>query len=253
MIVALPNGLKADIGDDYESFYTIHEIFYLNSYGNLKIESSDFVLDCGAHIGLFTVKAARKSSQVVSVEPASSNFTLLLRNIALNALEKKVTPIKRIIAAKSGLSISLHLHHSKAWNRICSENSVETEVEIVESVSVDDLSDELDRRFDVLKIDIEGAELELLKGSQETLKSVRELVLEYHSERLLQECKEFLDSHGFDCRVVRLKRFGNTRWLLGYLLLNSRLLLHSKKLNSLKTTGDSYPKIGVLYARSARA
>jgi len=105
MIITLPRKLKADIDGDYQSFYVVHAIFYLNSYGSLSIKSSDVVLDCGAHIGLFTLKAANVCSHVVSVEPSSGNFYLLQRNIILNGLRKKVTPIKKAVAARSGLRI----------------------------------------------------------------------------------------------------------------------------------------------------
>jgi FkbM family methyltransferase len=249
MIIALPNAYKADIGNDYQSFYVIHEIFYLNSYGGLSIKSSDFVLDCGAHIGLFTLKVARQCSYVVSVEPASGNFTLLQKNIALNTLGKKVIPIKRVITAKSGISVPLYLNRSGAWNSIYLKDAPWANTEIVESVSVDDLSNELNLRFDIIKIDVEGAELEALKGSRKTIRHSREVIVEYHSEKLLEECQKLLTSYGFDCTVVKPKRF-NKSWVLGYVLLNSRLILHGQRPDLMKVISkkDDHSKRGILYA-----
>ena len=226
MIVALPNGYRCDIGSDRESFYIIHEVFYLNSYGSLSVKTSDSVLDCGAHVGLFALKVVDQCSRVISVEPASRNFTLLQKNIALNGLGEKVIPIRRIINSKSGVPARLFLGESGAWNSIYNSFGIITET--VESISVDDLGMELGVRFDVIKIDVEGAEVELLKGAKKTLTHSREVILEYHSEKLLEESKKILHSHGFNCRTVDPKRFSNKRWFLGYVLLNSRLLLHGQ-------------------------
>ena len=84
----------------------------------VSIKSSDVVLDCGAHIGLFTLKVANIHSQIVSVEPSSTNFRLLQRNIILNGLEKKVTLIKKAVLARSGLRIPLFLFKSGRMNSV---------------------------------------------------------------------------------------------------------------------------------------
>lgn len=248
MIITLPGKLKADMDGDYQSFYVAHAIFYLNSYGSLSIKSSDVVLDCGAHIGLFAVKAAMFCSHVVAVEPSSCNFDLLQRNIMLNGLRKKVTPIKKAVAARSGLRIPLYLSKSGAWNSILPK-AIKTGIEIVETVSVDDLSHELGLRFDSIKIDVEGAELEVLKGGSEALKHAREVIMEYHSEKLLKECQKLLTSYGFNCSIVKPERFGNKRWLLGYILLNGRLILHGQRPDFIarKHRRQSH-EIGILYA-----
>lgn len=260
MIATLPNGLKADIGDDYHSFHQIHEIFYVNSYHSLSIKSGDFVLDCGAHIGLFTLKVARQCSHVFSVEPASSNFALLQKNIRLNNLEKKVTPIKKAIAARSGNSVTLYLGRSGATNTINPESSLDSNVETVECISVDDLSKEYSLRFDVIKINVEGAELEVLKGSLETLRYSREVIMEYHSEKLLEECRMFFASYGFNCVVAKRRRFTSKSWLLGARVLNSWLACHGRRPNFMTVisragpdfkTAKSIYRAGILYAYKA--
>jgi FkbM family methyltransferase len=248
MIITLRKGLRADIGNDYSTFWTVHGVFYLDQYGSLSIKSSDVVLDCGAHIGLFTLKAANMCSRVVSVEPSSTNFRLLQRNVILNGLEKKVTLIKKAVLARSGLRIPLFLFKSGRMNSVY-QKSYEDRFEIVETVSLDDLSRELSLSFDCIKIDVEGAELEVLKGGNETLKRTREVILEYHSEELLRQCQKLLTSYGFNCSIVKPKRLGNIRWLLGYILLNYRLIRAGQKPDFIvRQYGRKSHEIGILYA-----
>lgn len=123
MIIKLPNGYLCDIDQDFGALYIIHilhEIFYLDVYESLSIKPTDIVLDCGAHIGLFALKVADLCSCVVAVEPTSTNFSLLERNIMLNGLKRKIIPIKRILYSKSGLL--RHLFLSKKEENILFTN-----------------------------------------------------------------------------------------------------------------------------------
>jgi FkbM family methyltransferase len=151
VVVSLPNKCKCEIEKDYlGGFQTIHELFYKNVYDILSIHNDDSVLDCGANIGLFTLKVVPQCFSVVSVEPASFNFYLLQRNIELNALGRKVTPIRRVISCKSGIPLTLHLRKSGVWNTIYPpDDGINDNVECIESISVDDLSETLGeiRRF----------------------------------------------------------------------------------------------------------
>jgi FkbM family methyltransferase len=197
MIIKLPNGCRCDIGSDLDSLYVIHEVFYLGNYDSLLIRSTDSVLDCGAHIGIFALKVAALCSHVVAVEPASSNFNLLQKNIKLNELEKKIVPIKRIIHAKSGIFARLYLAEKGGRHSIY--NTTGTVSEISETISVDDLSTSLGVKFDVIKIDVEGAEVDLLRGAKQTLACSREVIMEYHSRKLLKQSVKILRAHGFHC------------------------------------------------------
>lgn len=52
--------------------------------------------------------------------------------------------------------------------------------------------------IDILKIDIEGSEVEALLGSSETLEITKRIVLEYLSTELRFQCKRLLSDHGFE-------------------------------------------------------
>jgi FkbM family methyltransferase len=75
----------------------------------------------------------------------------------------------------------------------CLKNTVEVEI-----TTLDDILSERDILFiDILKLDVEGNELEVLKGATETLKNTKKIVLEYHSEGSRNACESFLREKGF--------------------------------------------------------
>lgn len=58
-------------------------------------------------------------------------------------------------------------------------------------------------RVDLLKMDVEGAEADLLRGARRALELIRRVVFEYHSHALLEQCAELLEAAGFVCRGSR--------------------------------------------------
>ena len=57
-------------------------------------------------------------------------------------------------------------------------------------------------RIDILKIDVEGFELEVLKGSEKTIKRLKpKIILETHSRELRQKCDDFLKKAGYQLKV----------------------------------------------------
>jgi FkbM family methyltransferase len=61
-------------------------------------------------------------------------------------------------------------------------------------------------RIDLLKIDTEGAEVQVLLGAEKTLQLVERIIIEFHSWDLLQELSAFLRKHGFT-EVLRVDLF----------------------------------------------
>ena len=47
-------------------------------------------------------------------------------------------------------------------------------------------------KIDILKIDVEGHEIEVLKGARKTLKNVDKIVMEIHTEELFKKCRKIL-------------------------------------------------------------
>jgi FkbM family methyltransferase len=136
------------------------------------VKPNDTILDIGAHIGLFSVFFSKKLSEkgkVICFEPTLGTFQILEETIKLNKLTN-CKSVNAAIAEKSG-TLSFNLtskdgEGSNANSLVKTERSMNTtEVKVY---SIDDFRRKEKLNIDVLKIDVEGYELNVLLGAKET-------------------------------------------------------------------------------------
>lgn len=144
------------------------------------------VLDLGANIGAFSVFAAKVlgAERIVAVEPVTGTFEKLRRNLGDNRLDDTVTALNHGIGGRSGpreIFLGTSSPHASMYFR--GDARFESgETETIDVISLDDLFQQLgDDEVDICKMDCEGAEVEaLLAASDETLRRIRFLCMEYH-------------------------------------------------------------------------
>ena len=129
--------------------------------------------DVGANVGFFSMLAARivgQNGRVYAFEPAPRNAEAIRRGAAANEFAN-IEVIERAAFEHSG-SGRLQLVEDLSWSKLEDAGPhelTETVVE-VELVAVDDLVGRGELRApDVVKIDVEGAELEVLRGMRKTI------------------------------------------------------------------------------------
>jgi FkbM family methyltransferase len=151
-------------------------------------------VDIGAHIGTFTLLAAyailnaHNDGLVISVEPVSVNYVALLNNVMLNNVEKYVHPIRAAIASKSGLA-------EIEWIGRNEKGRAMTMHEIV------DIVNGFYSHIDLVKMDVEGAELDILTNNNDWLKHVNSMVMELHPQVYgLKQNIESLRRSRFSCK-----------------------------------------------------
>lgn len=142
------------------------------------VRKGDVVIDCGAHIGVFTWKALEAgAAKVVAVEPDPANLECLRRNFKKEIAEGRVVLAPVGVWSKAGtMKLSLGEGGNTGMNSMVEKES-DREIE-VPVVTLDQLvKDQGLARVDFIKMDIEGAEREALAGSLETLKKDRPRVM----------------------------------------------------------------------------
>lgn len=142
-------------------------------------------VDVGANIGTFTLVAAHRAfrGQVHAFEPSAYHFARLARNVALNRFENVVLNQKGLYDQPGAATLFLpsqagEMNNSGAASLYTSGGKESREVsEAVSLVRLDDYLRNLDMsRLDIIKIDIEGAEVKALEGARETIMRFRPLV-----------------------------------------------------------------------------
>jgi FkbM family methyltransferase len=157
---------------DYERYYQLAE--------------GDCVIDAGANIGTFTVRAAQavgEKGKVIAIEPEARNLEFLRRNIAANNLRNVLVIPKGVWGAKGKLRLNISWNqtgHSVFRGTVYGTDKSK-EYEEVEVDSIDGILAELGiEKVDFVKMDIEGAEVEAIKGMENILKNGNvKLAMEY--------------------------------------------------------------------------
>jgi len=150
------------------------EIFKRENYKVDFATNEPFIIDCGSNIGLSIIyfKTHYPNAKIIGFEPDPKIFSILKKNTSkfqdIVLYNKAVSKEKGKLNFVSEGGFSGRLNDAAAGNNVI---SVETEP----------LSPLLNRKIDLLKIDIEGAEYEVLQEIQPHLKMVDKLFIEYHS------------------------------------------------------------------------
>jgi FkbM family methyltransferase len=139
-------------------------------FKNLIKKGMVFV-DVGANIGYYTLLAARLVSEegkVFAFEPDPYNYSLLCRNIEANGY-RNVIPVRKAVFSKSG-KMKLFLDKSNLGGHSLSEANVDDGASIViEATSLDDYFENINCKIDVIKVDVQGSEMEVFEGMTNTI------------------------------------------------------------------------------------
>lgn len=166
-------------------------------------------IDIGAHIGKFTIKLAKalnKKGKVISIEPDAFNFALLKENIRLNKL-KNIIPKKIACSDSDGIK-SFYLGEHGSGGHSLKSTRGSTEVSVKTS-KLDSIISELNlNRADLIKIDVEGAESEVLKGAEKTLRKFRpKIIFEAWSKEDLEKSEKILKALNYSIKQLNSENY----------------------------------------------
>lgn len=186
-----------------------HEKYYLTGTWELPVQealtaelspSAPF-WDVGAHCGFFTVIAASRGARVHAFEPMPENRHRLERAIAANALER-VTVHPYAIGLASGQAILRASDSTSEWSLLGEGEGVTVGVR-----TLDEMLDVLGPPH-VVKIDVEGAEVDVLRGAKRLLTDpAPTLLVEFTSPRHVDEARELVPDYSFSA-------LSDNQWLL---------------------------------------
>ena len=172
-----------------------------------SVRPGDICYDIGGYLGFMAgVLALGGALEVIVFEPLPRNQLALRRLCDLNP--QLPIRIKPFAVGRHDGSLTLQVMPDDSMGRLSTSSLVSSDSSIGELVvgvrTIDDLveSGEI-RPPDVIKIDVEGAELEVLRGGARTLEMQRPLVfLEAHSRSLEDACVQELESHDYSARRI---------------------------------------------------
>ena len=150
-----------------------HQIY---GRGEQGVHPGDIVLDCGAHVGVFTRVALKAGAKlVVAIEPAPKNLECLRRNLAAEIAAGKVIVFPKGVWEKDG-ALTFHVDPvNSAGDSMVFNDRDKREGDIqVPVAAIDTLVAELRLpRVDFIKMDIEGSERHAVLGAAKALRDFR--------------------------------------------------------------------------------
>lgn len=206
-ICHLRDGSSFEVRGGTDDRHVIFELAVQQIYP-VAIAPGDVVIDVGAHIGCFTVMAARRGARVLSFEPVPANFARLRRNVVRNGIEgvllfpfalgERREERAMFLPDDCSHSARYSLHPARGGETL--RISCLTLDEVVAEHALE--------RIDLLKLDCQGSEYEILYGASEsTLDRVQAVAIECEhfaepAEWSVGGLNRYLESRGFATRVL---------------------------------------------------
>lgn len=132
-------------------------------------ETRRVFVDVGANVGKYVVPLAKRYEKVYAVEPDPDNLEALIKNIEINGIVDRVVVVPKALGSAPGVA---HLAQAGAQSRIA-DRGIEVEVTTLDECCPD---------AEAVKIDVEGFELEVIKGALRTIEVNRPAFLIEHHE-----------------------------------------------------------------------
>lgn len=153
----------------YTRFPEYTELQFIYQY----LQNNDVFFDVGAHSGSETLVAASKIYQgkIFSFEPSLDMLNLLRENLALNSSVKSVTAVNKVVSDQNGTETFTTANSDEERHIVYSdqENGNNKTVKL-RAITLDTFVAQKNIKFiDFLKVDVEGAELKVLKGLKKFL------------------------------------------------------------------------------------
>jgi len=215
--------------------YEADEIAFLSTC----LEPDSVVLDIGANVGLMTTPLARRlhllggRGRVIAFEPVPVNAERLRRNVAINHLDGRVDVVELALGETEGRAVMVKEGPAGSSDNALVALTADSEAGGVsaELATADSVLDEFAlERVDLVKIDVEGYEVPVLRGARRLLAQHRPIVYgEFHNVLMPKRGHSFLDVWelfeplGYHCfRFVgrcRIERVERPRYDLGNVVL----------------------------------
>jgi FkbM family methyltransferase len=161
----------------------------LTSFIETTLQPGDVFIDVGAHVGYFTLLAASRvgpSGAVLSVEPNPIAMEQLSRNVSRSGLQNVLAAHTACGDSHDPVRLYLHTESNTSMASLSSANATSGVAVDVSCTPLDDLCMErgLDR-VRLVKIDVEGAELSVLRSMTRLLRHMKPIVVLELEPRLL--------------------------------------------------------------------
>lgn len=194
-------GKKIRYLDGPSFYFMFQEIFNSGIYKMNIFKSEPYIIDAGANIGLASIylRSSFPNANIIAFEPDEKVSEIFEFNLKQFENDRRTKLVKKCLWSEE-TTLSFYSEGADGGRVKVSEDTSN----LIE-VKTQKLSDFITKTVDFLKLDIEGAEYEVLKEIENRLHLVDRIFLEYHSfsgkEQVLPEILSILKNAGFRLNI----------------------------------------------------
>jgi FkbM family methyltransferase len=177
-------------------WFGTYELARISAFANMVAEGA-VVYDVGANVGIYSLLASLRagpSGNVYAFEPLERNLQHLRRHIAMNNVQN-CTVFEEAVCNEEGTRSFSAAAHESSMARLSPDGEMQAPSTTLDSSIYGA------RRLrppNIIKIDVEGAELEVLEGAHRALAEFHPAIfLEIHGTQLHADCRAFLSKRGY--------------------------------------------------------
>ena len=164
-----------------------------------RLTKGDVAYDVGAHVGYLTILMANlvgNEGKVIAFEPRPVNYSYLTKHLRINNVGN-VECIKKGVSDVAGV-VTFDSNTGTGTGQISSKGNIS-----IETICLDD---EIDNSRlpppNFIKMDIEGGEVDALKGSHNLLTKYKPILhISTHGEDIHAQCIEYIKQHGYSIEI----------------------------------------------------
>src|SRR5215467_3432331 len=180
--------------------YVLYEVLAFNAYhipsSLLPTDKVRVIIDCGANIGITSLFLAARypGATILSVEPHPENFALLKSNVAQ---VPRILPIRACVTGTPQKAVRFTTDQAAWGNRIATDANTDANSVWVPAITIEELCKRNGiEKIDLLKLDIEGAEQQVLENGT-FLARTENIVVELHGQYVFQSLQRDIAPYGF--------------------------------------------------------
>lgn len=192
--------------DDYFEIKNLRYVFDEFHDGEIKqVVKNGTVIDIGANIGNHTLFFANELhvGKVIAFEPIYETFNILQKNIEINHLEKKVELYRCALGHNKTSAVMHGYNYSNIGGTgltVCGSDVQYNEEENIVVHSLDSMN--ISEHIALMKIDVEGMEIDVLKGARATIKRYKPFIIIESFENNFPKVKSLLERIGYNWKQI---------------------------------------------------
>jgi FkbM family methyltransferase len=204
--------LRMNDGTEIRSVKDFDPVPLLENFVHTSLKKGASVMDLGGNLGIVSVylsKRTGRQGKVYVFEPDEKNYNLLAQNILLNRAEN-IVPVKKGVWNRNGtLEFFSGGNYTSSFHKtdFVEKQKNKYHIKKVIVVKLDNAVKDLKiKKLDLVKIDIEGSEIQALEGGEKTIRKFKpELIVETHiiaGKSTAEGVRQILKNFGYKNVIV---------------------------------------------------